>query len=267
MYEKIIDKVCDMAVSAGEEIMNIYNNADDFLIELKNDDSPLTIADKKSNEIINEGLNSLDVRYPIISEENRQVEYEVRKRYNRFWLVDPLDGTKEFIKRNDEFTVNIALIEDGYPIMGFVYVPATSLLYYSCKKEGAFKKENSYAERIKVLEFDILDKGLKVICSRSHINEATKSFMDKLVEPETISKGSSLKFLIIAEGAAHIYPRLGPTMEWDTGAAQAILEEAGGSVLHYETHQRLNYNKASLLNPYFIAAAKPKKEDSFLNVL
>ncbi len=256
MYEKIIEETCDIALLAGEQIMQIYNGVDDLHIEYKSDHSPLTIADKNSNEIINEGLNNLDIQYPIISEENRQIEYEVRKHYNRFWLVDPLDGTKEFIKRNGEFTVNIALIEDGYPIMGVVYVPATNQLYFSHKNEGSYKIENGHTKRIRVMEFDMTDSGIKVVCSRSHINEETKSFMDKLNGPQTIHKGSSIKFLIIAEGRAHLYPRLGPTMEWDTGAAQAVLEEAGGRVIHHETHQRLNYNKSSLLNPYFFAVAR-----------
>ena len=254
MYEKIIERVCDIAINAGREIMIIYNNSDDFHIESKIDNSPLTIADKKSNQIINEGLKRLECNYPIISEENRQLEYTARKEYGIFWLVDPLDGTKEFIKRNGEFTVNIALIEDGYPVAGVVYVPTTNQLYFSTKGKGAYKKENGFVKSIAVEKFNKKDKGLKVVCSRSHINEDTKLFMDQLDHPERISKGSSLKFLIIAEGSAHIYPRLGPTMEWDTAAAQAIVEEAGGSVINYETNERMCYNKPSLLNPYFIAS-------------
>ena len=256
MRKDIVQEVCNIAVKAGEEIMKIYNDASDFSVESKADNSPLTIADKASNDVINVGLKNLDVIYPIISEENPDIEYEVRKVYNRFWLVDPLDGTKEFIKRNGEFTVNIALIDSGYPIMGVVYIPATEELYYSCSGEGAYKRRGDQVTKISCKRFTIHDESLNVVCSRSHINEPTQNFLDALKKPNIVSRGSSLKFLIMADGKADIYPRLGPTMEWDTGAAQAILEEAGGVVVHSETYERLNYNKPSLLNPYFLAAGK-----------
>jgi len=258
MNKGIVEDVCQIAIKAGEEIMNIYDNSDDFSIESKADDSPLTIADRASNEIINDGLQNLSESYPIVSEENPDIEYSIRKEYDRFWLVDPLDGTKEFIKRNGEFTVNIALIEFGYPIMGVVYVPATEELYYSYSGNGAHKRKRNTDHPISCQSFTLKDSNLNVVSSRSHINADTQDFLDRLKKPKIVPKGSSLKFLIMAEGKADIYPRLGPTMEWDTGAAQAILEEAGGLVINSENYERLKYNKPSLLNPHFIAAGKVK---------
>lgn len=255
MKHHILEDVCQIALRAGDEIMRIYNEFSDFSVESKKDKSPLTIADKASNNIINDGLKNLSLQYPIISEENKQIPYEKRKAYDIFWLVDPLDGTKEFIKKNGEFTVNIALMQDGYPVMGVVYAPARESLYYSAKGEGAFKKKNGKTKKIHCNRINLYDKGLRVVCSRSHINEDTKDVIDRLNEPELVAVGSSLKLVIIAEGEADYYPRLGPTMEWDIGAAQAILEEAGGSVVSASSNKRLNYNKESLLNPYFIALA------------
>ena len=253
--EKIIADVCDIAIKAGDRIMEIYDNSADMGVEYKSDDSPLTKADQASNDEICAGLEKLDIIFPIISEENKLMEYEERKDFEYAWMVDPLDGTKEFIKRNGEFTVNIALIHDSYPVAGVVYVPATEELYYAIEGKGSYIRKGETTESLNCNTFKITDPNLRVVCSRSHLNEETQAFMDGLNEPATVSKGSSLKFLVLASGNAELYPRLAPTMEWDTAAAQIILEEAGGSVIHAETEKRLNYNKENLLNPFFIARA------------
>jgi len=256
MLLDLVESIKGIAVEAGEEILKIYADESSFGVEMKSDASPLTKADKAANAVIVEGLRKLSHLYPIISEEEKQVAYEDRKDYDRFWLVDPLDGTKEFIKRNGEFTVNIALVEQGAPILGVVYVPVSAEIYWATKNNGAFyQKENNVIE-LTAPSFSMKDKGLRVVCSRSHINDETKSFIDQLDAPETVSKGSSLKFLLMAANEAEIYPRMGPTMEWDTGAAQIVLEEAGGAVLQHESGKPLEYNKENLLNPYFVARAR-----------
>lgn len=252
--DNIILKVCAIAKLAGEKILEIYNASEGVKIEKKADNSPLTIADKEANKIICDGLENLDVQYPIISEENKLVDYSSRANYEYAWMVDPLDGTKEFINRNGEFTVNIALIHNGVTVAGVVYVPCTEVTYYAIKGKGAFKIENDDKQVLKCNTFNMNDENLKVVCSRSHLNPETQDFMDKLSEPEKVSKGSSLKFLILAEGKADLYPRLAPTMEWDTAAAHIILEEAGGQVLNAQTNTPLAYNKENLLNPFFIAS-------------
>ncbi len=253
-----IQEVIDIARKAGDAIMKIYGT-DDFQIESKSDESPLTIADQTANKIICDGLEKMEVKYPIISEENKTLPYADRKDYTYFWLVDPLDGTKEFIKRNGEFTVNIALVHNQRPIAGVVYAPVVDEMYWAIKGEGAFLEKESGLEELKPDAFKWSDSGLNLVCSRSHLNEETEKFVADFDKPNLVSKGSSLKFLILAKGDAHIYPRLAPTMEWDTGAAQIILEEAGGSVINNETKEPLLYNKENLLNPYFVAAGKVKK--------
>ena len=238
---------------ASEAILEVYHS-DDFEIQKKGDDSPLTIADQRANEIIVKGLQVLDMQFPIISEENKLVEYEQRAKYDYYWLVDPVDGTKEFIKRNGEFTVNIALIHQGKPIMGIVGIPVQNRIFYGIKDQGAFLLENGTTQTLKAKSFHLEDKGLKIVTSRSHLNDATRNYINHLNEPEFVPMGSSLKFLIIAEGKADVYPRFGPCMEWDTGAAQIILEEAGGSVVQVDAlDEPLIYNKENLLNPFFIA--------------
>ena len=250
----LINGLKQLALEAGVVIMEIYADESRFGVESKADDSPLTLADKESNRVICDGLQKLTPSIPIISEENKEIDYAERKAYDYAWLVDPVDGTKEFIKRNGEFTVNIALILNGAPVLGVVYVPATKALYWASRKEGAFLSTDGGAPvKLKASSFSMKDKGLKVVCSRSHLNDDTAAFIDKLDQPEKVSKGSSLKFLILAEGGAQVYPRLAPTMEWDTGAAQIILEEAGGKVIDVETGLPLAYNKKQLRNPHFIA--------------
>lgn len=255
-FEKTIDRVSNICIEAGHRIMEIYNSSEDFNVEHKSDNTPLTIADKSSNEIICNGLKDLEQLYPVISEENKLKSFEERRNYEYAWLVDPLDGTKEFIKRNGEFTVNVALIHQGKAIGGVVYVPAVDKLFYGIKNHGSFVKSGGKTTRLECNSFDMKQKALRVVCSRSHLNPVTEAFLASLDEPKTIARGSSLKFLVLAEGKAELYPRLAPTMEWDTAAAQIILEEAGGMVLDVDQQEALKYNKPNLLNPHFIARAK-----------
>lgn len=253
-YSKFKTRLVNIARKAGEAMMEIYENEEDFGVEHKGDDSPLTKADKAANDVICKGLLKMAPDIPIISEENKLTAFAERKNYDLCWLVDPLDGTKEFIKRNGEFTVNIALLKGNMPVMGVVFAPVLGEMYWAIKGKGAYLKVGSNrAKKLKPKKFKLSDKGLSLVCSRSHMNDETKSFVEKFTAPNLVAKGSSLKFLIIAKGEAHVYPRIAPTMEWDTGAAQIVLEEAGGKVIHYETKKPLDYNKENLLNPYFVA--------------
>lgn len=257
MYDIYLAKeVVKIAKKAGDAIMKIYVNSTDFQVQHKSDQSPLTIADQTANDIICAGLENLSQQFPIISEENKSIDYPTRQQYTHYWLVDPLDGTKEFIKRNGEFTVNIALIEGQSPVLGVVYAPVLDEMYYAVKHEGAFIEKEEQLSPIHASAFSRKDKNLGIVCSRSHLNEATQDFVDQFDQPNLVAQGSSLKFLVLAKGDAHLYPRLAPTMEWDTAAAQIILEEAGGKVLHAETQKPLLYNKENLLNPFFIASGK-----------
>lgn len=244
----------DISRQAGEEILKIYHDESRFShVDMKADDSPLTLADKASHIAIESSLQEMSPEIPILSEEGRDISYEERSQWGRFWLVDPLDGTKEFIKRNGEFTVNIALVENGEVVMGCVHVPVTNVTYFAAKGEGAFMKVgNEKAQKIEANSFKMSDKGLRLVCSRSHMTPEVEAYVNQFDEPETVSMGSSLKLVLVAEGKADIYPRLGPTMEWDTAAAQIIVEEAGGKVVESESKEVMHYNKENLLNPYFL---------------
>ncbi len=233
------------AQEASVEILKVYES-DNFDIEAKGDNSPLTRADKVSHHVICEALRETGL--PILSEEGKEIAFGTRSQWEYFWLVDPIDGTKEFIKRNGEFTVNIALIHCGKPILGVVMVPVTGDLYYAIEGSGAFKN----GESIFVNKCDIEDPGLRAVASRSHMNDETTHFIERLNDPVIVSKGSSLKLLLVAEGEADIYPRFGPTMEWDTAAAHAVVLEAGGTVLVANSDIELQYNKENLLNPFFV---------------
>ncbi|MES2619580.1 MAG: 3'(2'),5'-bisphosphate nucleotidase CysQ [Bacteroidota bacterium] len=256
MYQNLpINKLIAIAQEAGDEIIKIY--ARDFSVETKDDMSPLTEADKKSNEVILKGLKELSPEIPFISEETKLTPYEERKNWKQFWLIDPLDGTKEFIKKNGEFTVNIALIEDGVPVLGVVYVPAQSKTYYGVKGVGSFQSSSGNAQTAIKNDTHYAEKDkVTVVASRSHLSDETLQFVEDLKaqgkEVEFLSSGSSLKFCLVAEGAADVYPRFGPTMEWDTAAAHAVVMYAGKEVINYETKQPLVYNKQNLLNPWFI---------------
>ena len=249
------------AINAGEAVMNVYKK--DFTIELKSDDSPLTEADKVSNQVIRFFLKN---NFPVLSEEGKSINYEERKNWSVFWMVDPLDGTKEFINKNGEFTVNIALIKKGKPVLGVVYVPVPSALYFGSENAGSFKchiEQRGEFENIDVLlniseklKGDHLPAKYSIVASRSHPSPETEHFITQCKaehgEVELISKGSSIKFCLVAEGKAHIYPRLAPTMEWDTAAAHAIAKFAGCRVVDFNTGEELEYNKESLLNPHFL---------------
>lgn len=248
----LLKEIEQIAVEAGEIIMNIYDGFDSSTVMTKDDQSPLTIADQKANDHIVARLKALEVSYPIISEENKIVRYEERKEYGRYWMVDPLDGTKEFIKKNGEFTVNIALCENDTPILGVVYVPAQKLLFSALQNEGAWKQKDGHRSQIYSSARPGEDDVWRIVVSRSHMNDDTKAFIEKYKNVELVPTGSSLKFLLVAEGLADCYPRLGPTMEWDTAAAQIVVQEAGGTVIRAEDDLPMTYNKENLLNPYFI---------------
>lgn len=249
----LIPGLLDINERAAAAIMGVYAhfNAGDEI--LKSDDSPLTVADQKSHEIIIDGLRKLTPDIPVISEEHKNQPYSERKDYDYVWCVDPLDGTKEFIKKNGEFTINIALIKEHVPVLGVMGVPAQGFACYACKGSGAYKVQDGKEERLHADKFTLKQSGLRLVASRSHLNEATQDFANQFDGVEFVSRGSALKFLIIAEKDADIYPRLAPTMEWDTAAAHIILEEAGGLVIRHDNRQPLRYNKQNLLNPHFIA--------------
>lgn len=249
----LAQKVVAIAQRAGDAIQEIYHASEGIEIVKKADDSPLTIADRTANQIICEGLEQLTVKFPIISEENKEIPYTKRRHYTYCWLVDPLDGTKEFIKRNGEFTVNIALIHNSEVVLGVVYASDRNEMYWAARGEGAYEVVGGQNVKLTAKDFKMTDEGLKVVCSRSHLNDDTQAFVAALAKPELVATGSSLKFTIIAKGNAEVYPRLAPTMEWDTGAAQVILEEAGGRVINHETKGKLLYNKENLRNPHFVA--------------
>ena len=247
------DRVCDIARDAGSAIMEIY--AGEFNVELKGDSSPLTCADRAAHRVIADGLTAATPAIPILSEEGGDIPFQERAGWSRFWLVDPLDGTKEFIKRNGEFTVNIALVEDGRVIAGVVYVPAQDTLYLGSLEAGCWKSAaGGEVVPIKVRKADH-DAGLTVVMSRSHPSTELEKYLREIKVAEVMPVGSSLKLCVVAEGKADLYPRLGPTMEWDTAAGHAIVEAAGGTVLT-EDGTPLRYNKESLLNPYFIVRGR-----------
>lgn len=242
-----------IARQAGEDIMAVYDSAE-IGASSKADNSPLTLADLASHRTIVDGLSKLAPYYPIVSEEAADVAYAARSKWSNFWLVDPLDGTKEFIKRNGEFTVNIALIENGVPVLGVVYAPVLDVCYYAARGAGAFvQRGKSRAQPIRVRQH-LAGETIKVVASRSHSDARNEMLLNKLGGHECISMGSSLKFCLVAEGAAHFYPRLGPTMEWDTAAAHAVVSAAGGVVCDREGRE-LRYNKPDLHNPEFFVHA------------
>ena len=273
-YEPYILKAIQASIEAGNAILDVYHS--DFEVEYKTDSSPLTLADKQSHEVIVNHLDEFNI--PILSEEGRDTPYEERKAWSRLWIVDPLDGTKEFVKHNGEFTVNIALVENGNPVLGVIFVPDKETLYFAANGLGAYKLEKNlprdlFDSEITTAEKDgllaeIIDRAEQmpvirsplslytIVGSRSHQTPELQAYVEEkrreFGEVEFIAAGSSQKFCVVAEGRADIYPRLGPTMEWDTAAGQAIAENAGGTVVHHETQKPLSYNKEDLYNPYFL---------------
>jgi len=248
-FEKInIEDIIDTAKEAGKAIMEIYQK--DFTVEYKEDSSPLTEADKKANEIICESLEKLYPNIPILSEENKEVSYEIRKNWEYYWCIDPIDGTKEFIKKNGEFTINIALIHKDTPVLGVVYAPVLEDMYIAKKGFGAYKNNKKLPLHVN----NNPKEKMSVVASKSHLSFETQEFIDNLdtKEVEQVSKGSSLKLCMVAEGSADIYPRLAPTMEWDTAASHAIVLESGKEVIQFKNDQAIIYNKENLLNPWFV---------------
>lgn len=251
---KYLKIAIEAAEAAGKAILEVYKS-DDFSIENKADDSPLTRADRAAHIVIVDFLNITGL--PVLSEEGKTIGFETRKNWDIFWMVDPLDGTKEFIKRNGEFTVNIALIEHGYPVMGVVYVPVTDTLYYGSQHSGAFKKQGS--SEPSAISVSGIEQKITIVASRSHMSVETEDFIAGYHGAELISMGSSLKLLLVAEGRAQLYPRFAPTMEWDTAAAHAVVLAAGGEVLQMPEELPLTYNKENLLNPWFLVKALSNK--------
>ena len=264
-----IKELIKISLEAGKVILEIYESGD-FGIEAKSDSSPLTLADKKSHNVLVQGLETLFVNgdvLPILSEEGKQIAYETRKEWNQYWLIDPLDGTKEFIKKNGEFTVNIALIENQTPIAGFVYIPVKKVLYFAWEGFGAFKINEIDLENMedsfgKVLMLDggkrEIGEDVRVVASRSHLSPETEKYIEKLEKEfptvTTVSSGSSIKLCMVADGSADVYPRFAPTMEWDTAAAQAVCKMAGVQVIDVKTKGIMKYNRENLLNNWFLVS-------------
>jgi 3'(2'), 5'-bisphosphate nucleotidase len=246
--EALLHEVLALARRAGDAILAVY--AQHFEVTTKDDRSPLTVADLRSHEIIEQGLRTLTPDIPVLSEESSTIPFEERRRWERFWLVDPLDGTKEFVSRNGEFTVNIALIEGHAPALGVVHVPVQGVAYTGLRGGGAHRWRDREKEAIRVCA--PAASPLRIVGSRSHRGDSLDRVLPKLAPYELVAVGSSLKFCMVAEGAADLYPRFGPTSEWDTAAAQAVVEAAGGAVVKLDG-QPLDYNaKAELLNPHFV---------------
>ena len=249
----MIETLKTIAAEAGRIIMDIYADAEGVVIDRKADNSPLTQADSASNAHIVAALQKHFPDIPIISEEEKEMPYETRAQWERCWQVDPLDGTKEFIKRNGEFTVNIALLEKGKAVVGVVHAPALDLMAWASRNEGAYLVEGDGAMVKLLSRAPKPGEKLAVVASRSHNSPEMEAYLAELGEVEIRSAGSSLKFLLVARAEAHLYPRLAPTMEWDTSAGQIILEEAGGELLVADTEEAMAYNRANLLNPHFMA--------------
>jgi len=264
--EKNLQLAILSAVKAGREILKVYE--EDIIVEYKADESPLTKADKNAHLVIVDGLKSSGL--PLLSEEGKAIPYENRSRWNLFWLVDPLDGTKEFIKKNGEFTVNIALIEQDTPILGVVYVPVTGVLYYASETIGSYKIQlepdfsdediDTLIERSVLLADSEYPDIYTIVASRSHSTKETDDFVNNKIaevgQIDLISAGSSLKLCLVAERKAHVYPRLAPTMEWDTAAGHAVATFSDCKVYDYTTGNELKYNKQNMLNPWFVVAAQ-----------
>ncbi|MDR0938740.1 MAG: 3'(2'),5'-bisphosphate nucleotidase CysQ [Mediterranea sp.] len=249
MAHKYLDAAIEAAKEAGEAIRKIYEDpASDFEIEKKADNSPLTVADRRANDIIQAILRER-MPYPVLSEEGAHVDYATRRTWDTLWIVDPLDGTKEFIKRNGEFTVNIALVQNTIPVLGVIYIPTSRELYFAAEGVGAYKGP-------KRLPLKQERDTFVVVASRSHLNAETEAYIDELKKTHTRVEvargGSSIKICLVAEGAADVYPRFAPTMEWDTAAGHAIARMAGREIYQADTGEPLRYNKENLLNPWFV---------------
>ncbi len=247
---ELVNETIVIARKAALAVMEVY--IQDFDVTIKSDTSPLTQADLASNKIIVAGLKGLTPEFPIISEESDEIDFEIRKNHRYLWCVDPLDGTKEFVNKNGEFAINIALLEDGKPILGVVGLPAVNQVSWAVKGYGAFLEKDGMVCRLQCKEILRTQSSFNVVCSRSHLDKDTVAYAERFGKVNWMPKGSSMKFVMIAGGEADFYPRLGPTMEWDTAAPHIIVEEAGGKVLDKNTMRPLTYNKESLYNPDFV---------------
>jgi len=260
MLDSLLEFAINASINAGKAILEVYNNTN-IEIELKEDKSPLTLADKNAHLEIVKILNSTNI--PILSEEGKHILFDERKDWEYLWIVDPLDGTKEFISRNGDFTVNIALIHKNIPVLGVVYIPVSGTFYYGFKGKGAFRSEVHNVNNVK----DVISNSVKlpllatsrpytVVASRSHMNDETEKYILEIENEKgkvsTLSRGSALKICLVAEGSADVYPRFGPTMEWDTAAGHAVAVEAGCSFTQGDGMTTVLYNKQNLFNPYFI---------------
>ena len=246
-----------VARRAGEAILEVYGT-DDFGVSAKADDSPLTLADERSEEVIQAGIQALGTEYLIVSEESKRLPVAERRAHDTVWVVDPLDGTKEFVKRNGEFCVCIALVTGGVAELGVIHAPVRGRSFVAWRDGGVHVCDAAGAPLEPLAQrapIDLKSPGLRFCVSRSHLSEATERYLAQFDSPEAVPMGSALKFCGIAEDTIDVYPRHAPTMEWDTAAGQLILEEAGGAVLHADTHEPLRYNKADLVNPHFVAMA------------
>lgn len=261
--QELLDSIAQIAKEAGEAILEVY--AGKIEVETKEDDSPITMADKRAHEVIVEGLMKIQPDIPILSEEGAHLSFEIRKNWRTYWLIDPLDGTKEFINRNGEFTVNIALIDSGYPVLGVVGYPVANKIYCAAEGEGAYELDLANESKAPISVRQIISsEKIKVVASKSHMNQQLQEALDKQGNIETVAVGSSLKLCMLAKGEADFYPRIGPTSEWDIAAAQCVLEVAGGQVMTLGG-KRLSYNqKDSLKNADFVAVADPKYDWEWL---
>ena len=253
-HENLVHSIVEIAKLAGSSIQDIYDKGAKFAgVSYKDDNSPLTLADKASNDVICKSLKELTPSIPILSEEGKKINYTDRKHWNEFWLIDPLDGTKEFINRNGEFTVNIALIEDGTPVLGVVYAPILDVTWYGTLEQGSFKAEKNDNPVLIQVKTPNNESAVKIVSSRSHANNPKlENYLNKFTKYEMVKMGSSIKICLVADGSAHLYPRFGPTMEWDTAAAHAVVKFAGGNIINLNTNSELSYNKDDLLNPEFL---------------
>ena len=259
----LINEIIAISKYAGKSILEIYNS--DFDYELKEDASPLTEADKISHQIIVKGLSLLNYKLPIISEEDSLIPFNIRSKWRNYWLIDPLDGTKEFIKRNGEFTVNIALIENNVPILGIIHIPVLNETYWGSIHHGSYHQIKNKKEKRIYVSTNTQDP-LRILTSRSHPSKTLTSILKEINNYEIILKGSSIKFCLIASGMADIYPRFGPTSEWDSAAGEAIIKFAGGHIATLEK-EPLTYNlKESYLNPNFIASNGKILSNNFINL-
>ena len=244
---QLLDRILDIAREAGEKILRVYHS--DFAVEHKDDDSPLTQADLAAHHHIVDALGHLDPKWPVLSEEGADIPHATRRGWSRYWLVDPLDGTREFVKRNGEFTVNIARIDDGCPTLGVVHAPALNLTYAAARGQGAFRVDDASRQPLHTRR---LPERPVYVASRSHRDPALEALLARAPAHDSVSRGSSLKFCLVAEASADFYPRTGPTSEWDTAAGQCVVEQAGGAVWRLPGRNSLSYNqKESLLNPSF----------------